>query len=249
MSLSELAAIDLNDFDLVSTDVFDTILLRDFSSQTQRFAEIAERVRGLVGQSGREAIAADTLAHLRLLLHGSAYRAVAVERPLGDATLDQMHDLQSRLLGGDTHLARQLAEADLAVERQRLSRNDRLFRLLHRMTAAGKRIVAVSDTYYSAAEIDLLLTSVAGDHPIAKVYASSDQGLTKHAGALFAQVARLEGVETRRILHFGDDFRADVQMARAAGCHAVQTPRPITVRFARNAAAGLYFASHMRMMG
>jgi FMN phosphatase YigB (HAD superfamily) len=242
--LSKLAAVDLEDFDLVSVDVFDTILLRDLSLQTQRFAEISRLVSEANGQCAQPS----ALLALRLSLHGLAYRAVAIERPHGDAKLMDLLRLQARLLGSED-LAERLHETELSLERDRLTANEPLLALLERFAASGKRIVATSDTYYSARDIEQLLGWIAGAHPIARVYASSDLGLTKHAGGIFAEVARREGVNTARILHCGDDLHADVEMARSAGCHPVHLPRSRAFRLARKASAALFFATRLLTTG
>jgi FMN phosphatase YigB (HAD superfamily) len=242
--LSKLAAVNLEDFDLVSVDVFDTILLRDLSLQTQRYAEISRLVSKAKGQCAKPG----ALLALRLSLHGLAYRAVAIERPHSDAKLMDLLKLQARLLGGED-LAERLHATELSLERGRLTANKPLLALLGRFAASGKRIVATSDTYYSALDIEQLLGWIAGAHPIARVYASSDLGLTKHAGGIFAEVARREGVKTTRILHCGDDLHADVEMARFAGCHPVHLPRSRAFRLARKASAALFFATRSLTTG
>jgi FMN phosphatase YigB (HAD superfamily) len=245
MSLSQLAAVELQTFDLVSVDVFDTILLRDLSSQMERFAEISLRVSEAMGRGDQP----DTLLRLRLSLHGLAYRAVSIERPMSDVKLTDIHRLEARLLCGDPTLAGPLHEAEMAVDRSRLTANKPLLTLLDRFAASSKRIVATSDTYYATSDVERLLECIAGGHPIARVYSSCDLGLTKHAGGLFAEIARREGVEISRILHFGDDLRADVHMARAAGCQAVHLPRSAATRLARKMFAALFLASHPHMIG
>src|SRR5277367_3094554 len=41
MSIKDLESLDPDTFDLLSVDVFDTVLLRDLSGQSERFAEIS----------------------------------------------------------------------------------------------------------------------------------------------------------------------------------------------------------------
>ena len=60
---------------VVSTDLFDTVLLRDATTESVRFDLSARRA---APRLGADAVA---LAALRWTCHDSAYRAVAVERP------------------------------------------------------------------------------------------------------------------------------------------------------------------------
>ena len=237
MSLLELEATDPETFDLLSVDIFDTLMLRDLSGQTERFAEIsAVAAKFLADRAPADCartVSARPLGRLRLALHDQSYRAVSTERPCGEARLTDMHALQARLLGGGHDVAALLREAEFSVERHRLSPNQRLLQTLKRLTASGKRVIAISDTYYATDDLVDLIEAVVGYNPFMCVYASSDLGLTKHSGRIFASVSAREQVAAQRSLHVGDDVHADFAMPRAAGWQAVHLPRPAAVRAAR----------------
>ena len=165
------------------------------------------------------------LFKLRLAVHGLAYQAVRMERPEGDATLARMHEIQCLLLGLDPSCMPLMQEAELAVERRRLSANHNLLDWLAAMRAEGKPVIAISDTYLSGAAVNALVSEKTGSS-IERTYVSSDLGLTKHSGKLFASVAALEGIPLARMLHCGDHARSDVRMPRAAGMQAIFLPRP-----------------------
>ena len=224
MSLSTLYAIDPKTFDVVSVDVFDTTLLRDNKGQRRRFAEVAAEFSRSLGREGH-AFDIGLLFKLRLMVHGLAYQAVAIERPAGDATLARMQKVQCLLLALDPSHIAQMQEAELAVERRSLSANRRLIDWLAAMRAKGKPVIAISDIYLPTTIVGALLSEKAGS-AIQRTYVSSDLGLTKHAGKLFANVAATEGMPLARILHCGDHPRSDVAMPRAAGMQAAFLPRP-----------------------
>lgn len=247
MSLGQLRAIDIQTFDLVSVDMFDTLLLRDFSTQRERFEEVARRLAGQLGRRGYRVDAA-TLLKLRCLVHDLAYLAVMMERPAGDATLAGMIHIQLAMLGLDQSLAGLFVEAELAVEVGRLVPNTPLLGLLRSFRAAGKRLVVVSDMYFSRENLEFLLRTLLPDHPIDRIYVSSDIGLTKHSGRLLSRIAELEGVAPNRILHCGDHPHADVAMSRAAGCQAVLLRRPTWVHVLRRLSALQFLLSHYRMV-
>jgi predicted HAD superfamily hydrolase len=155
-----------------------------------------------------------------------------------------MHALQARMLGLPDDCQPLLRQAELMVECKRLRANRHLLAVLRRFAAAGKRVVATSDTYYSGGDLEWLLGRIVGPSSIVRLYSSSDVGLTKHAGGLFAEMAARERVATTRILHCGDDLHADVRMARAAGCQIIHLPRPTAVRLVRKANAVQYAVTH-----
>ena len=222
------AAVGAGDHDLISTDLFDTVLLRDASTETERLAAAARRAAPVVG------VGAEALVRLRWALQESAYGAVALERPEGEARLEAMCAAMAAALGGGHAEAEVLRAAEVAVDIGHLRAHRRLLALLGGAREGGTRVVAVSDTYYGAADLRTILDAVVGPPvPLDAVYSSADVGLTKHAGGLFDEVARREGVPGHRVLHVGDHSDADVARARAASWSAVHLPRPAAYRARR----------------
>jgi FMN phosphatase YigB (HAD superfamily) len=236
MSIDHLKRVDLDSFDLVSSDVFDTVLLRDASLQRERFAE------AVAGPARAAGASVEALARARSLLHDCGYRALAVEGRGGELRLQDIAENLARLgaIGSPEAFVAAEREADAA----RLTPNRPLLAFLNAAARRGKRVVATSDTWYSAADLAILLDKVVGDHPFAAIYASCDLGATKHAGDIFSLVAGKEAIDPMRILHVGDDERADVTKARSAGWTAVHLPRPASVRLARQAHRAVYAAMH-----
>jgi FMN phosphatase YigB (HAD superfamily) len=225
LPLATLYALDRATFDIVSVDVFDTTLLRDNRGQRKRFAEIAALVSRRLLREGRM-LDVGLLFKLRLAIHGLAYQAVRIERPEGDAALARMHGIQCILLGLDRSWIAHMQEAEIAVERRSLSANRNLLDWLATMRADGKQVIAISDTYLPATAVDALISEKTAGSSIDRTYVSSDLGLTKHSGKLFANVAAAEGLPLARMLHCGDHPRSDVAMPRAAGMQAILLPRP-----------------------
>jgi FMN phosphatase YigB (HAD superfamily) len=204
---------------MISTDLFDTVLLRDHTIESARLATAARRAAGRLG------VDAAALTRLRWSLQGQAYQAVAMERPEGEASLAAICRTAAAALGLRAEAALLLRRTELEVDAEHLRPNRPLLTVLERAASTGRRVIAVSDTHYSADDLRWLLDTVVGPHSFAAVHSSADLGLTKHAGGIFAEVARLENVEAGRILHVGDGVGPDVRMAEAAGWTAVHLPR------------------------
>jgi FMN phosphatase YigB (HAD superfamily) len=81
---------------------------------------------------------------------------------------------------------------------------------------AKKRVVAVSDTRYTAKELAVLLShhNILG---LSAIYASADYAASKFSGKLFDIVAKSENVDLRHTLHIGDDLYADALSAAERG--------------------------------
>lgn len=225
MSLGDVAdAIRGADHSTISTDVFDTVLLRDHSVERERFAAACMRAAPTLGVDGR------SLVTMRRTFHQSAYRAVAMARPTGEASLAAIDAALATALGLEPDAAGILRRAEVEVDAEHLRPNRPFLDLLEGAATRGKRVIAVSDTFYGADDLRYLLDAVVGPHPVLAVYTSADVGLTKHSGELFDEVARREGTRPARFLHIGDDLTADVARARAASWRAVHLPRGIRHR-------------------
>ncbi len=195
---------------LVSSDIFDTVVFRDTTTETQRLAEASRLAARQLG------LDPETVTRLRWSLQSSAYQAVALERPSGDASLNRVCAVMAEALGLPVEAADTLRVAEVDTDIRHLRPNSRLLEVLDQIRATGRRIVAVSDTYYSADDLRRMLVAVLGQDPFATVYSSADLGATKHSGSIFEVVTRSEGVEPAAVVHVGDDHGADVVRASAA---------------------------------
>lgn len=236
-------ALACGDADVLSFDVFDTILLRGLESERRRFAWIArESARGLALNGFPRSPA--HLLRSRLDVQSAAYRALEAVNPNGDVRLADLHRLQADLLGLPAKAIPILLDAELAAERRFSSANAALVGALRDLRKAGRRVIAISDTYYSEADLRRLLADMLGPIPFDAIYASSDWNATKKSGELFARVLQAENVAPGAMLHWGDDCRADQVMAAAKGLRVHWAPRSALVHLRRRFDAAAWRAAH-----
>lgn len=91
----------------------------------------------------------------------------------------------------------------------------------------GKTVIITSDIYLSEEFMAKVLDNC-GYTGFEKLYISSEYGMTKSSGRLFARVImdyKSRGVSAAEILHLGDNERSDVAVAEKAGLSAVHIPR------------------------
>jgi FMN phosphatase YigB (HAD superfamily) len=184
--------------EVVSFDIFDTLLLRRHYSPTDVFAHAAEtrpsRFRFM-------RIAAERFARLR-------------HRQQQDVSLEQIY----ATLG-------QTPERELLAEKQTLMPNPAARGVYDHAVAGGKRIIAVSDMYLP---LQFLRERVenAGYTKVERVFVSCEAGVTKWRGDLFRHVAREMGVAPDDILHIGDNAHSDVVRAKEQGLRTWHLPSP-----------------------
>lgn len=215
---------DLTNIDMVSVDLFDTVLLRDHRCERRRFLLMARAAAVQLHQAGYN-LSFRALYQSRLDAQRLAYRVLEMTRPEGDVPLARIYELQTAILGLPPGAAEILKTAEFAFEASVLRPNRPLLRELAALKASGKRVIAISDIYLPRELLDRLLDSVAPGHPIDAIYSSAEFNLTKRSSELFAAVLELERTRAERVLHLGDDWRADHEMARRAGLQSRWLPR------------------------
>jgi predicted HAD superfamily hydrolase len=210
--------------DVVSVDLFDTLLLRDHRCERRRFLMMARKAAEALDQAGYS-VSPEALHHSRLDAQRLAYRALETERPQGDVPIARIYRLQTAILGLPAAAAEVLKSAEISFEASSLRPNRRLLRQLGELRAIGKRVIAISDIYLPREGLCELLDRLAPGHPIEAVYCSAELNLTKRSSELFGAVLELERAPAGRVLHLGDDRRADHEMARLAGLQSRWLPR------------------------
>lgn len=227
---------------LVSTDVFDTLLLRDGVSERGRIVAGERRFAAFLAEQGL-VLHPDILAEARLQAQRLAFRALNASEGPGEVRLVNIVARQLSILGLPANdipalvAARMKIETDL--ERLHLSPNVPLVEFLCRQRSSGHRVIAISDTTLATHQIEALIDHICGPALLDRVYTSADEGATKRKGVLFTRIAASEGVPLSRILHIGDDRLADDRMPRDLGLRTHHVPRPGLHRRVTRADGGL----------
>ncbi|HVX44660.1 MAG TPA: HAD family hydrolase [Mycobacteriales bacterium] len=209
--------------DVLTVDVFDTLLWRAVPEPTDAFLIIGERLRagGLLPAELTPA----GFSRLRIAAEQRARKIAAAERDTVECTLAEIYAVLAHAFPAEADLE-QIMEVEIVAEAD-ICQVDRGVAELIRLVDAklGKRAVLVSDTYFSAEHITRLLAGAGGDDlPLERIFTSSDMGLNK-PGGLLKRVASTIKVDPERIVHMGDNEAADVEGSRRAGAHPVHYER------------------------
>ncbi len=190
---------------LVSLDVFDTVLVRPLRSPDHAFL--------LLGgpDQRRHRIEAERLARRTATTHGRA-----------EVTLAEIHQLASGR--NSTWDAGRQEQRELDVERSLCRPHSTAAAFVEHVRAAGARVVFISDTYLSEDIVRDLLGEMGRD---AELIVSSEFATTKRAGSLFDLASERLDVDPARWMHIGDTLTPDVIRPRQRGIQAGYVPRPI----------------------
>lgn len=207
------------DADLVSFDIFDTVLLRGSAAAGSVLAFV-----GLCLERDQAGAAAATFVERRRRAEFAARGGKG-----GDVGLKQIY----RQFERDEIFTDQVVAAahalELDSEARLLGPRPGIAAVLEAMRAAGKRVIALSDTYFSEAQVRAFLSEAGLERHFDALYVSSEQGARKDRGDLWDKVRDAEDANPARWLHIGDNERADIDTPskRGIACELMMQPRAL----------------------
>jgi FMN phosphatase YigB (HAD superfamily) len=210
---------------VVSFDVFDTLLWRRYPRPVEVFHDIP-RAAARLGLK-LPAIDGASFATARRAAEAAARARIADERGVNEVTLRQVHRQLALALGwavDDDALLAHLRTAELATEAAALVADHELLTLVGELAATGRRMVLVSDTYFSATDIRELVTGAGyPDGAFERTFVSSAFGVSKSCGLFKVMIGELD-LRPARLLHVGDLPGADVTPLQELGGRAIRWP-------------------------
>ncbi|MCM1216154.1 MAG: hypothetical protein NC331_06775 [Lachnospiraceae bacterium] len=197
----------LSQYDVVSFDIFDTLIFRPFSEPADLFYFLGDRL-GLMD-----------LKRIRMEQEALARRDCFLEQGHCEVTFEEIWKRMEREMGVQAESGMKLEQE---LEMKFCYANSFMFRVFEELCARGKEIICVSDMYLPRAFLDRLLTEN-GYTGIRRVYVSCEYGKNKGGGELYETV-RADFPEGVTFAHVGDNAQSDVKMAEKHGFKAVHYP-------------------------
>ncbi|MBK8973257.1 MAG: hypothetical protein IPM37_18595 [Hahellaceae bacterium] len=192
---------------LISVDIFDTLIFRDIDDPDEILLEVAARARNL-------GLISNDDAHFFVRQRKWAEkRARALSKIASGSNEVRLPFIYEQISNNPRILAS--LEEDQEVRSWFLNK-ELLDTLLHLQTI-GKKIVFVSDMYLSELLISEYLKRKAVGLEVTDVRVSSQRRTSKAEGKAFDQLLSDYGCEGCNVLHIGDNFVDDIQMAASKG--------------------------------
>ena len=193
----------------VSFDAFDTLITRPWFKPVDQFAILAAELHGFGLFSGSPS----QWQELRQKYEMEARKRTSRE----DVSLREIYaTLAEHLHWNDkqTALAR---NAEFQRELKDIRPIAHAMERMNRVRASGKDVIVTSDTYFSATELQQLLTNCGYNVPQKSLFASSEHSLTKGSGGLFSFILEQRGLAPRQLWHIGDHPWGDGQSPAKLG--------------------------------
>ena len=192
-------------FDVVSFDVFDTLLFRPFGRPDELFFAVGHKLRYM--DFKRIRIAAEKEAREEKFKAENHY----------EVTLTEIYEIVADKTGLDKTEA-MLVEWE--AESQCCFANPYMQKVIEKLKEAKTRIIITSDTYFTEEQVRKLLENC-GYSQFASYYISSDIKMSKSQGDIYDEIKRREG-ENKRYIHVGDNHIADIEQAKKHGVEAYE---------------------------
>ena len=188
-------------YEVVSFDIFDTLLLRPFDEPTALFFLLGERLR--------------FMDFRRLRVEAEQEARQEKHRQAGSFEVS-LEDIWKRLEEKTGLSARQGMELEMELERRYCYGNPFMLQVFGRLSEMGKRIVITSDMYLSRTFLEKLLAEK-GFAGAERVYVSNEYSRSKADGGLYDLIRKELNLDRNQMVHMGDNERSDVEMARKQG--------------------------------
>lgn len=228
------ATIESREIEVVSFDIFDTLLTRRFFEPKDLFAYVGvdPELEQYLGGWNFAGDRADAERSVRLRFKELGQRL--------DPTLDDIYAELIRLSGITKEAAAIVKQREIDTEIACVRPRPALKQLYDYAIRLGKKVILVSDMYLPVWVLEKMLENIGckGPHTL---YHSAQCGFTKKHGTIFPHIERELAISPDRFLHIGDNLNSDVRQAESAGWNALLVhdyPRMLADREA-NSLAGL----------
>lgn len=191
--------------DVISFDIFDTLIKRNVQEPTD--------IHDLVSQEfyKEKGIRLSDYKKKRI----EAEHSARMKSDKEEVTLEEIYDAFEQELA---LYREEIEKIEIQTEIHLCCPNTEMLKLYHRVLQSGKTVIITSDMYLPEECIKAMLTKC-GYVGYEKLYLSSSYLRSKAKASLF-QIVQKE-YEEKKILHIGDDIKADYIMAKKVGINAI----------------------------
>lgn len=191
---------ELAEYDVISFDVFDTLIFRPFSNPTDLFYLLEEKNNFM------------DLHRIRCEAESGARQKQLRVSGTAEIQIEEIYEELSGLIGGD---ATHIMEQEIAMEYQYCYANPYMLEVVRELQDRGKKVIVISDMYLRKSQI-LQILHQAGYKEINDCYVSCEYRKSKNTGELYELVRRQQGRD-KTYIHVGDNRISDVKQAEKHG--------------------------------
>lgn len=195
--------------EIVSFDIFDTLLFRPFKHPSDMFEFMSNEVALLINRKDIN------FKDIRRQSEKLAFEA-AIARQEGETHIDEIYEHFQALVQCTQEEAANVKALEMQMEYELLYERKSGKTAFNQAISLGKRVIVISDMYLPQDFLEKILHKN-GYSGYEKIFVSSEVKQKKHSGRLFDHVLVEMNVPAQSILHVGDNLQADVIKAKERG--------------------------------
>lgn len=207
----ELLAMKLGAYDVVSFDIFDTLITRTIYEPDDVFRLMSQIIADKYGKKvdflkvRKSAEAAATAKFGPMTTIDKIYVEVAKDKTIGDIAMD-------------------IKKLEIDIETRICVPRSDMVDVFNAVKAMGRHVILVSDMYLNRAEVVGLLRKC-GIGGYDELIISCEVGARKDDGSMWQML--FSGIRKDNFIHVGDNFRSDSQilMDQGVASHTILSPR------------------------
>ena len=196
----------LSQFDYISFDIFDTLIVRKCGAATNIFDIVEDKYNESV---------CDTICGFKEARIDAEAKARAKSKR-NEISLD---DIYTELYCFSSSVRNKLQSIEIETEIDQCVGNKPIVEIYKTLIQKGKQLFITSDMYLSIDVIERILSKNELSDPNV-LYLSSDRNATKRTGSLFKVLLSENDLKPNNIIHIGDNLKSDCLMPRKLGMHS-----------------------------
>lgn len=205
--------------EVVSFDIFDTLVVRPFYEPTDLFILLDIYANKLFNITDEV-----DFKQLRIDAEWLSRQNNKSE----DVTLDEIYGALYKLTNFDRDKLERVKQKEIELEIKYCKQRNFAKELFDLAKYLGKKVIITSDMYLPEDVIKDILRNNGYDG-YDRLYLSNVVGLTKSTSSLFKHVVKDLNVDANQILHIGDNYHSDVQQAKRKGLQSHHLPKPVSL--------------------
>lgn len=194
----------LSSYDLISFDIFDTLLFRPFSKPSDLFILVGERLDIM------------DFSQIRISAESKAREYSKLTRGNTEVTLYEIY----KFIEDETGVpAKDGCELELSIEMELCFANPYMLTVYKLLKSMGKKLVALSDMYIPHDKMKQLLEHC-GFVGLDEIIVSCDYNCSKRNGDLYDLLLdKYKNIDKSKIIHVGDNAVSDIKVPQERNIH------------------------------
>jgi FMN phosphatase YigB (HAD superfamily) len=209
---------ELQNFEVVSFDVFDTVLRREFTEPD--YAKL--KVGKVLTEQGM-VVNAQAFVTIRNGVEGDIRKAKSFK---GDVSIVEVYAALAERFDWDSEQHHTIMALEFDFDLQQVKAKDEMVNLVYQLSDLGREIWFITDTYYTHTQMETMLGKI-GISLAYKLFVSSELGLRKDSGTMWHFIKNELTTYQLSHIHVGDNVRSDAQLCGDLGLANMHLLHPI----------------------